>query len=502
MLSTSAGLYYTNYVGPTYVNIVKITGYGALSGLTDILADAPADKSILTHSVSGIFYSDANATTWNRSNMTSGNFSYVSKDPLTNTYYAGSNAGVYKSTDAATWTLVDMKTPVFTQVATSKERDREMFSKYSANANINPYCFANIKNIIHSSYQMHPFIVAFKQYIKASKGIQNLFNYVIPEVLQSYNNIQSHVDNYGNSVNFWLDDNADFSGYRSQYEQSNEKVYNPLLSKDSPFNFDALDSYINNFANFTSTETSAASSYYSVLNLTDYEKSKIAYQLNACYNNIKDLENYRIYKYGKDALGNVYILYKSRNEDNERGQLWLRLKNHPIAFPAFILDSNTNLLSEYGQITDTTMNTLNGVLASSYDVTYAGPLTGTMQFSNVSLSSASISTTAKDNTFLSELTTPVSIMFSDNNRSSFYTTNISANPQLSGIFPNDLSGNIIFNSASLTGFTPTISASYDINTPRNVIFNSGNIILSNGYGDTTLSVIGVNAFSASNDIRY
>jgi hypothetical protein len=74
-----------------------------------------------------------------------------------------------------------------------------------------------------------------------------------------------------------------------------------------------------------------------------------------------------IYKYATDINNNTYILYKKYNSENPTfkdkqnttGQLWIRLKNHPIAFPAFFgnspaidvdkkyLNGNITLLSRY-----------------------------------------------------------------------------------------------------------------------------------------------------------
>ena len=53
---------------------------------------------------------------------------------------------------------------------------------------------------------------------------------------------------------------------------------------------------------------------------------------------------YDIYRYGLDNLKNIYVLYKKYREPNPTykekrntpGALWIRLKNHPIAFPALL----------------------------------------------------------------------------------------------------------------------------------------------------------------------
>lgn len=77
----------------------------------------------------------------------------------------------------------------------------------------------------------------------------------------------------------------------------------------------------------------------------------IASQLNEYKAQIYDIVNnktikkdvYDIYKYGRDVYDNSYILYKKyesetpsvKEKKDTRGELWIRLSNHPIAFPAF-----------------------------------------------------------------------------------------------------------------------------------------------------------------------
>ena len=96
--------------------------------------------------------------------------------------------------------------------------------------------------------------------------------------------------------------------------------------------------------------------YYKHLNLPATEYQRIARQLTEYSSQIKSITNplqvtdvYDIYKYGLDLNGNSYILYKqydySKVEElkdmsfslkrNTPGEMWIRLANHPIAFPAF-----------------------------------------------------------------------------------------------------------------------------------------------------------------------
>jgi hypothetical protein len=86
-------------------------------------------------------------------------------------------------------------------------------------------------------------------------------------------------------------------------------------------------------------------------------------------------KNYDIYKYVTDLNDNIYILYKEYEKENisfeekrnTTGQLWIRLKDYPIAFPAF-----------YGDypIVDTSKNNINGniTLLSKEHITHNGEI--------------------------------------------------------------------------------------------------------------------------------
>lgn len=90
--------------------------------------------------------------------------------------------------------------------------------------------------------------------------------------------------------------------------------------------------------------------FYYPLSLSKKNYQFIANQLSDPYiqDRILDITNshlrkdiYDIYNYGLDAYDNMYILYKQYNVENPDyqlkkntlGQMWIRLKNHPIAFP-------------------------------------------------------------------------------------------------------------------------------------------------------------------------
>lgn len=58
----------------------------------------------------------------------------------------------------------------------------------------------------------------------------------------------------------------------------------------------------------------------------------------------RERDVYDIYRYGMDSFDNMYILYKRYDDENPSywdkkntpGQLWIRRKDHPIAFPAIL----------------------------------------------------------------------------------------------------------------------------------------------------------------------
>jgi hypothetical protein len=97
-----------------------------------------------------------------------------------------------------------------------------------------------------------------------------------------------------------------------------------------------------------------------------YYRKYIAAQLSCddIYNRISAIAGvkdaisdvYDIYKYGLDYQKNMYILYKTYRQPNptykERrntpGALWIRLKHHPIAFPAILSGDNIEYQSCYG----------------------------------------------------------------------------------------------------------------------------------------------------------
>ena len=499
-INSLSGIYYSTAGTPSFT---RSNSPGAAQGFINCTAYS-AGRYLASHDISGLFYSNATGTNWtlNSSENTMG----WSTLNYNNNIYTGQSLALsglsYSTTGSGDWfaTSGAFETSGTYVIPGSAYSDpaSAVFVKYSGNPTLGVIPYGNIKNTIHSSYQLHPFLLAFKQYSNAITGIKNLFNTAIPDRTVIYTNVQNRIDNLGNTVNYWLDDNNDFTGYTSKYEQSIKRG-DKRLDLDTPFNFDALNLYYSTAPAFSGTDTPVSSAYYDFLGLTSSAKTIIGNQLNTFYYNIMELVNYSLYRYGQDTFGNVYMLYKKINSFDQRGQLWIRLKDHPIAFPAFIPDTtNPSQLSNLGQITSTTLNTLNGVLNSRYQVDNPAPISGTMQFSNVTIT-VSGTTGLVNNYTINALTAPVAIQYTFQDAVTLFSTlNITGNSDLSAYFTNDFTGYINGTTVSFpTGFTPTTSSPSVPTSPNYITFNSGTILLDNTYLNTTINVTDNNVFNTT-----
>ena len=237
--------------------------------------------------------------------------------------------------------------------------------------------YFNHKNLTHPSYQIHPYLFNFVKKTNLGYPIANLFHLAFS---QNYEQelIDIGIDNligkYGNIINLWKYGMYDWSGYRSQYEaQLNVNEQNSketeLIGFTGLFYPKALYEFLDNPEVFIQKVLlNEPDSYYFHLNLTDEQCYKIADQLRTYQDQIRiiaqrtlDQQNspslsgeFDIYRYGEDVYGNAIILLKDyskiweqnggnpptfNQKKNTPGELWMRIKNHPIAFPAFDLRS-------------------------------------------------------------------------------------------------------------------------------------------------------------------
>ena len=248
------------------------------------------------------------------------------------------------------------------------------------------YPYYNHKNTTHPSFQIHPYLNNFITDFGYRYPVENTFYndaiYNLEDML-----ISNLIGNYGQVIDVAMNNQYDFSGYKTKYEQSphTEKGYiSKIVDYEGAFYPAAVVDLINDRQNFinsiknkeiTDNKSSYYEKYYAHLGLTDEECIIIANKLDTYITMINDIVSYKnnksdvydIYKYATDINDNTYILYKKydsenptfKEKQNTTGQLWVRIKNHPIAFPAFYgnspaidvdkkyLNGNITLLSKY-----------------------------------------------------------------------------------------------------------------------------------------------------------
>ena len=249
------------------------------------------------------------------------------------------------------------------------ESSKEVFRKFSGDKDVGDTPWLNIKNSFHPSYQIHPFIQGFEEYTSAYTGIMNLVNSFSDDISTSIARIDERLDNIGNTINFWYNWNEDFTGYSTNFEKGGSDA-DIKLNQDSPFNFDALtefirlpDEFILNILNDINEYYLDSSTHKPILN--DSEKRIEISRLKKFKSAIESLANKEIYKYSKDMYGNIYILYKdagNRDNRNYLGEVWVRLKNRPIAFPLFDLTNSPEVFSQLSCLSESNNQKLNEVL--------------------------------------------------------------------------------------------------------------------------------------------
>ncbi len=249
-----------------------------------------------------------------------------------------------------------------TSVAASggvSERTAEVFEKFSGDKDISTSFYHNIKNSFHPSYQIHPFVQGFEEYNAAYTSVMNLVNSFSDTLETSIARLADRIDRTGCTINFWYNWNEDFTGYSTSFEKGGSDSDSKLF-QDSPFNFDALKEFLTFPDEYVLNILQGINPYYkSDLTgkplFTDAEVSLEISRLQKYRQEIMDVSGKAVYKYAKDFYGNIYILYKDeadRNNRNALGNVWVRLKNHPIAFPLFDVNESNTPFSEVSCISD------------------------------------------------------------------------------------------------------------------------------------------------------
>lgn len=261
------------------------------------------------------------------------------------------------------------------EVITSSEElsveNTELFRKNFGIGDYGTQPYYSHKNKTHSSYQIHPYLYNFILASNYKYPVVNAFYNDVNETLedqQVLNQLSDYVGKYGEAINVAIKNQYDFSGYKSRYETSMHqaklnsigRIY-PVIDYDGAFYPQAVNEYLadpnvisslleDNHFSKSETDRTFYEKYYAHLNLNQNQLDQIYQQLVDWHDEIEEIVStkqyksdvYDIYKYGRDMYDNVYILYKKYNSDDPSyakkrdtgGWLWIRLADHPIAFPA------------------------------------------------------------------------------------------------------------------------------------------------------------------------
>lgn len=267
---------------------------------------------------------------------------------------------------------------VYNDILTRDEN--AIIEKFGGDASVSDTPYANIKNTYHPSYQIHPFIQSFYEYNNVYTSISNFVNSFSDSLQTSIDRLTSRIDHYGNTINFWLNWNEDFTGYSTVYEKGGNDA-DSKMNQTSPFDFDALNYFLNSTEEYFITLQNKTNKYYindisKRFMLSDSELETELKRLSFFKESIKALESAEIYKFGVDNYNNKYYLYKpagNRKNKNALGEIWIRANNHPIAFPLFNIEESPKVFSFVSEIQSSDNNKLIEILKkviTFYDTEY------------------------------------------------------------------------------------------------------------------------------------
>lgn len=250
---------------------------------------------------------------------------------------------------------------VYDSILSSKEA---LFSKYTG-LSVGSIPYMNLENKRHPSYQIHPCLSNFVEIDDVLYPIQNtvaLVNDNLGSLISGY--VNELFDKDGYLTDIWKNPLNVNSDYMSRYEAASHT--NAMNNEDPMYGYDglfyptALTTYFDKPDKLIAAvqqNQDLQINAYKGLNLTDAEAKFIANQLDTFQSIVRSeatQEYHDIYRYGLDLYGNQYILVKSYPSLNIHsfedllkvdqqvrkdtpGVLWMKPKNHPIAFPAFAL---------------------------------------------------------------------------------------------------------------------------------------------------------------------
>ena len=236
----------------------------------------------------------------------------------------------------------------------------KLFKKYSGNT-IGQSPFANMKNQRHPTYQVHPYIDNFVPYDDLQYPIPNMANVPTNSTIHDFiiHDISNYVNNDGKLINVWKNPLNTNTDYITLYEKNNNKTDLNIILPQCDYEGLIYPEFKNKLEDIDTSVIDDISSNncdeYKYLNLSKDELKNIANKLKIYnpyfHNTILSLNYiYVIYRYGRDLYGNQYFLIKEKKDNiiDDYGIIYMKLKNHPIAFPliTFNNDPNDNIINE------------------------------------------------------------------------------------------------------------------------------------------------------------
>lgn len=228
--------------------------------------------------------------------------------------------------------------PLNTELSSIFEQyKKEIFLKYTENkVGYTPYAY--IKNTVHPSYELHPYIRQFIEkniYDFPIKDIANLVDESLKESIKK--NIEKYLDADGFLISAWNNPLNTNDDYQSKYENSSNinelNVVDKVVDYNGLFYPTAIKEFIGNKDKFLSalSNLTCTNEYYSGLNLSRADRKIIADKLNANYTDISCVYkgDYNIEKYIEDQFGTEYFILTKGNDK----KIYVKPRNHAIAMP-------------------------------------------------------------------------------------------------------------------------------------------------------------------------
>jgi hypothetical protein len=198
---------------------------------------------------------------------------------------------------------------------------KELFLRYTENkVGYTPYAY--IKNTVHPTYELHPYIKQFVEKTLNDFPIKDMANLVDDSLKFSiHENIDKYLDDYGFLINAWNNPLNTNDDYQSKYENSSNinelNMVDRVVDYNGLFYPTAIKYFIENEDTFLSSLSSiiCTNEYYKGLNLSHTERKNIAQKLSHNYIDIKSIysRNYTITKYIEDQFSTEYFILKEND---------------------------------------------------------------------------------------------------------------------------------------------------------------------------------------------